>query len=306
MNDSSISTIDVLNTLAESVVVIKPDGEIILVNLSWENFAVENGMPRSYKWTGTNYLDACKLAVDIGDEDAKQAYDGIQRLVNNEVEHYEFEYPCHSLNDNRWFMQYARAIRNEACECTAIVISHINITDRKKLEDKLMDYAIKDPLTNIFNRRYLELKLQEYISQNSEKESEFSLIMVDVDQFKKINDRYGHQVGDQVLIKIAENMRDSVNSGDLVARYGGDEFIICINGSGLKNIRQIVDRLTEKLRNFNLIIGERTLQIKSSIGVLPSEVTSSVKDYNELLRQVDNAMYSSKRQGMSQVTILTE
>jgi diguanylate cyclase len=162
--------------------------------------------------------------------------------------------------------------------------------------------ALTDPLTGVLNRRGFEIKAQPYFSQPASSQQEFCLLMVDIDHFKKINDKYGHLFGDKVICAIANTLKSKVKGQDAIARMGGEEFAILLPETNMagafavaEHIRQAVEN--GKIRNnSNDPIGG----ISISIGI-----TSRAKGGNllELLDQADKALYISKNGGRNRTSI---
>lgn len=178
---------------------------------------------------------------------------------------------------------------------TYIVGSSKDITERKMLEMKLEKSANYDKLTKIPNRRFLFKQLEEMLHNYSVDKDQFALIFIDLDGFKAVNDNYGHETGDQVLITVANRLQDIINDDDIVARIGGDEFIIILpNIRNEEDIKTVVNKINLSLKE-SMYINNNNCNIDSSIGVAvyPKDGTDS----DTLIRNADYAMYSIKKNG---------
>jgi diguanylate cyclase (GGDEF)-like protein/putative nucleotidyltransferase with HDIG domain/PAS domain S-box-containing protein len=154
--------------------------------------------------------------------------------------------------------------------------------------------ATRDALTSVANRGELETQLTALITDFSRNPLEpFSVIFVDADHFKSVNDKYGHAVGDQVLIDIARLLQQETYSGELVGRYGGEEFIILCPGANLEEAVRKAERLRTSMRN-SRIGGRDQLRVTASFGVAQAEPGDSVES---VLRRADKALYLAKEQG---------
>ena len=122
-----------------------------------------------------------------------------------------------------------------------------NITSRKERENNLQSMAEKDPLTLIWNRRYFEKNVPQRIEENIRKLQNFSLLMIEADKFKNINDTYGHKNGDKVLIKLADLCHQSLRDDDIVARFGGEEFIVFLNNTNSETAAIVAERLRKTI-----------------------------------------------------------
>jgi len=170
-----------------------------------------------------------------------------------------------------------------------------DITEKKNQEKVLYDSAYTDSLTNLSNRLHLMKILEEKINSEKNKDSTFSLMLLDLDGFKLINDSYGHHYGDELLKVVSEKLKECVRKVDIVARLGGDEFIILLeNMSSQEELENIAHRILMALRRKELILNQE-LSVSSSIGIVKYPEISSDKD--ELLKFADIAMYTAKHKG---------
>ncbi|WXR62577.1 GGDEF domain-containing protein [Peptostreptococcaceae bacterium AGR-M142] len=154
----------------------------------------------------------------------------------------------------------------------------------------------KDYLTNIYNRKFVD----EYIIyrlKKSPKENLFAVIMIDLDDFKNINDIHGHDEGDQALIITANILKKSVKSKDIVARFAGDEFLIVLDIDEITKLRKIIKRIKENFESFNYR-NNKPYQIKYSLGASIFNQKRH-KTYEDILREVDNKMYKQKQRRKS-------
>ena len=130
------------------------------------------------------------------------------------------------------------------------------------------------------------------------------MLLLDADNFKNINDTYGHKNGDLVLIKLAEICRKSLREDDVVARFGGEEFVIYLNNTDTESALRVAERLRHNIEQADLVIdGDQIIPFTVSIGVVSSEKTASLE---VLLRQVDDAMYLAKHLGRNRVALYDE
>ncbi len=166
----------------------------------------------------------------------------------------------------------------------------------------LSRHATRDTLTGLFNRRGILAHLEQWVSWAHRYEHPLALLLVDVDSFKKINDSYGHPVGDEVLTKVAEALRSSTRDSDLVARYGGDEFAVVAPETKAEDYQAFVDRIMESVRDIDCRDehGVRVL-LSVSIGgavLIPHEEPESAqKTIDSLFAAADTSLYEAKKHG---------
>jgi diguanylate cyclase (GGDEF)-like protein/PAS domain S-box-containing protein len=174
-----------------------------------------------------------------------------------------------------------------------LVFNTRDISERKRLESQLMHQAFHDPLTGLANRALFRDRVSHALARARRQGQSVSVLYLDLDDFKQVNDTLGHAEGDRLLVVAAERFRICGRAGDTVARLGGDEFALLIEDSGLNGLQGLVERLTEAMER-PFLLGGNEVVVNMSIGV----ATASVEDgADDLLRNADMAMYTAKRRG---------
>ncbi|MBZ4643402.1 MAG: hypothetical protein JG767_1011 [Deferribacteraceae bacterium] len=171
----------------------------------------------------------------------------------------------------------------------------IDITEQKEAESYLMELAVKDHLTKIYNRRYITERLEADIELCKRANRTFSLIMFDIDHFKNINDTYGHNVGDNVLIKLTDIVKRRIRKIDIFARWGGEEFLIMLPESRLENARLLAENLRKLIEETD-ILRDRT--VTCSFGVTEYYEGDTV-DF--IVKRADDCLYKAKFLGRNTV-----
>jgi len=175
------------------------------------------------------------------------------------------------------------------------------VKDRtKELEltkNKLQEMANKDPMTNLYNRRYLHDVSKTLFNISQREKRAFSILMIDIDRFKSINDLYGHIIGDSVIQFLADIFRDLIRTSDIAIRFGGEEFIILLPNTEVEGAYEIASKIKSTVENQRTIVS-----FTVSIGVSKCNCVEDV-DINKLLRKVDEALYEAKRDGRNRVVI---
>lgn len=169
---------------------------------------------------------------------------------------------------------------------------------RQELE-KSVDLAIKDGLTGLFNRRYFDIHIEQLIHNAQESNKALCLLMIDIDNFKKINDTYGHQCGDKVLKHVANIFKSSFRVTDLISRYGGEEFGILISNIDINMAIKIAENIRQKIEatEFN-IVENQTIQPTISVGVAQY---NGIESSEEFIMRGDKALYQAKHTGRNKV-----
>ena len=289
------SPVDVLNALTANIAVLDQRGIIVGVNEAWKRFARENGAPDAECYVGTNYFSVCECALD-GDVDgtARAVLDGLGAVMRGEAGDFFIEYPCHSPSQERWFC--LRATRVSRGSVIGIVVAHEDITARKKAESELEQalareriLARTDSLTGAFNRRhFFDLANQEFAVAHRYHQP-LSLILFDIDHFKNINDRHGHDVGDETLCHVAAVARDHLREADVFARYGGEEFIVLLPQTPLAEATLVAERMRVEIADLS------APPITISSGV--AELRPGDESLDVILRRADDALYRAKQEG---------
>jgi diguanylate cyclase (GGDEF)-like protein len=171
----------------------------------------------------------------------------------------------------------------------------------KEGQVKLEQMATTDPLTGLANRKQIMTDLEIHLEQHHRYGSDFSLLMVDIDHFKRINDTHGHQTGDAVLVQMARIFRETLRSLDSAGRYGGEEFLILLGQIDAEHAKQTAERIRSSVARHVFVIGDVSLQVTVSIGVggLKEESDSS----SEIIGRADRALYAAKAGGRNRVEV---
>jgi diguanylate cyclase (GGDEF)-like protein len=165
-----------------------------------------------------------------------------------------------------------------------------------QLRESLKQQAIRDPLTGLFNRRYLTESLQQSISRADRNNTKLGVMMIDIDDFKSFNDNYGHDVGDLVLKQIATEMRTCTRKEDTLSRYGGEEFCLVCPDLSENNIEELGARLCDQVRKLTIELKNTTLSdLTVSVGI--SIYPGHAKDADTLIKIADEALYQAKASG---------
>jgi len=170
----------------------------------------------------------------------------------------------------------------------------------KQTQDKLKEIAMKDGLTGLYNHALLIELFEKEIDKQQRNNGSISFAMIDIDNFKKINDTYGHISGDTVLKELSNILMSSVRGGDIVGRYGGEEFSIVFPGIDEQNAFQLCERIRKEVEDFNFEIGIETVKITISIGINFNELKGIINK-REIIQKADEALYRAKHNGRNRV-----
>jgi diguanylate cyclase (GGDEF)-like protein len=190
----------------------------------------------------------------------------------------------------------------------------VSVANSDKIEtlikevQKYKELSLTDHLTGLFNKRYFHTRLVEEVTRAKRSSYEISLIFCDIDYFKRVNDRFGHHMGDEVLRKMAQILRGGVDElniisrlrkSDIIARYGGEEFVIILPETGKQGAAIAAERLRQEVENYTFRLDGEDVHITMSFGV--AELSPEDKDHTEIIKNADYAMYKAKNSGRNRV-----
>lgn len=171
--------------------------------------------------------------------------------------------------------------------------------ERQRLLEKMTELARTDELTQVANRRVLIERIENEVDRSERYGGELSLLILDIDDFKDVNDRFGHLLGDEVLRTLASLLEETSREPDVVGRYGGEEFGVVLPQTGLDEGVALAERVIERVRDEQFERNGETLSITCSVGV--AELSESESNGEELLRRADDALYRAKKRGRDRV-----
>lgn len=280
----------VIDALSSQICVTDEHGVILAVNLAWRQFGEENSTGACVSAIGTNYLRICQGSSGPGSDEAHVFAQGVRAILGRHSDLFELEYPCHSPTESRWFRGRVTPLRIGR---GGAVISHMNITARRLMEFELSRLASTDPLTGLPNRRYfLEAAAREF-----ELVHRFggmaSVVMIDLDHFKALNDEHGHAAGDEALRSVGQacTLRDV----DVFARWGGEEFVAILPGTDEAGAFAVAEKLRCAVSAAAIKVGSETIRVTASFGV--AQLLPHDSAVNDALERADRALYAAKHAG---------
>jgi diguanylate cyclase (GGDEF)-like protein/PAS domain S-box-containing protein len=238
--------------------------------------------------------------------------DDYERVMENMRDHlygrsevYEISYRIRTRDNHYiWFYDRGKITKRDIDGKPELVSGIVfDITHQKMMEEtlasqnrQLESMISTDYLTGLFNRRALFEKLDYEMRRSNRSNSPLSVIMLDIDHFKKVNDTYGHLVGDVILKQLAEIFRNSVRNTDIVARYGGEEFVIVAPACTCEDARKMAEKIREKIQDFGFETG-----IKATVSGGAAQYAGQGID--ALIEEADKCLYSAKKAGRNRIAI---
>ena len=183
------------------------------------------------------------------------------------------------------------------------LLARVRVGSRVVHYQKNLEYQTQiDPLTGLFNRRAFERKIAEEFERAERYSHPVSVLLLDIDNFKNINDTYGHHGGDTALVKISETLKERTRRSDFPARYGGEEFVLILPETDQESALQVAGKIHEEIRSRSFGTCKSPFALTVSIG-LSSTATKHYSDWREMLNDADRAMYVAKNSGKDRVEV---
>ncbi len=241
-------------------------------------------------------MESSPLFQWVHEEDRESVIDSIQDMITKRKGSSQLEFRILAKSGNYIDVEAkVNSIFGPSGIVKNLVLVMRDITERKKTEQTIYHLAYHDTLTELPNRRLFMDCLRKEVNQANSVRSQLAVMFVDVDRFKHINDSYGHEIGDLILIETAKQIKECLHSTGLVARIGGDEFTILLtNVSDTEEVETIAQRIKDSFQ-VPIESGGKVYNLSCSIGI--SLFPSDGKDVDELLKRADMALYAVKEQG---------
>ena len=279
-----------------SIVITDFDGNITYVN------------PQFTKLTGYSYDEAIGKNPNIlqsGQTSDKEYREMWQTIKSGQI--WKGEFLNKKKNGDLYWEQATLApVLDHEGRIINFIAVKADITERKHAQNELQRLARTDPLTEMFNRRYFfDVAVREF-SEAIRYNKPLSVIILDLDLFKKINDTYGHLVGDQALIHIGKLLQQTTREPDISARYGGEEFVVLLPETDCTNAIVFAERLRILVEDTPIQIENDTIRLAISIGIAGKSKVNNVETFDQLISQADQALYEAKRKGRNRVVCYVE
>ncbi len=192
--------------------------------------------------------------------------------------------------------KYNNELEEKVEERTHQIQSALN--ELEKVNLKLYDLAHTDFLTKTMNRRHFFMHAQNIFAENKKNKKNLCVIMIDIDKFKQINDTYGHNMGDRVLISFTDCIKQHINSEDIFGRLGGEEFAIVLNNDRLEDAIKKAEKLRSEIEKIQIYIKDDIISITASFGITDIK---NMKSIDEMIQKADSHLYSAKNSGRNRV-----
>lgn len=238
-------------------------------------------------------------------DDRERRGTALQRHLAGETLRYSAEFRVrHPSGSEAWLLDAGQVIERDRDQHARRMVGVVqDITEHKRMEQRLETLARTDPLTGLANRRLFMDELErEYARMRREPGYAAGLLMLDIDHFKRFNDRYGHEIGDQVLVEFADCIASALRAGDRAARLGGEEFAILLHGASLGEAGHTAERVRARVEAMEPQPDRpNTTGVTTSIGV--TILRADDRGADDVLRRADDALYAAKSRGRNCVVV---
>jgi diguanylate cyclase (GGDEF)-like protein/PAS domain S-box-containing protein len=286
-----------LDQISAVVIELTTDGKIQFLNNAWEKltgFSIKKSL-------GKPIIDFIQNPEDIQLLDPANI--GLYVADSSTSNHFEFRLK-NRVEQELWVEARFELTLAKDRKSRAISGTIEDITERKKAQSDLEYLAMHDDLTGLFNRHYFEIQLKKYSASAARGNGPHSILYVDLDDFKVINDTLGHNHGDAVIKDIAKMLTSRLRDADILARVGGDEFGLLLPNTNQHIALILADDLCRLVDEYPCSIDGKNFKINCSIGI--SEMTGEQSSHQEYMKQADIALYAAKKQGRNRAHIYSQ
>lgn len=216
-------------------------------------------------------------------------------------------FPFKSYNSLGYDFEYMQQnctvgpLRNDDSNIDYIYITVQDVTEVASYEQKLIEMNTRDGLTDIYNRRFFDTRLEEEFIRHKRYSRPMSIIMLDIDFFKNTNDTYGHQAGDFILISLTKLLSGRLRKTDIFCRYGGEEFCCILPETNIASATSLAEELLDAVSSNTFVFNDTAIKITISLGV--SVLGEDIDSADTLLKKTDDALYQAKKEGRNKVVV---
>ncbi|PHS20100.1 MAG: diguanylate cyclase [Kangiella sp.] len=275
-----------LDQLGSVVIELNGQGQICFLNKAWEKltgFTIKESL-------NCSLYDFIQKAVDS----PFQLSSDLQTILSGKSSHHTFEFKIKNKHGEDIWAE-AKFEKSSGKDKVSLSGTIDNITSRKKAQQDLEHAAMHDALTGLFNRHFFETELDQFTATAARGNGPHTLLYIDLDHFKIINDTVGHHHGDVVLKNIASLIKTGLRHSDVLCRIGGDEFALLLPNTDRDLALMIAGNICQSLVNYRCLVGDQVFKVSCSIGI--SEINGESSIPKEHMKQADIALYAAKKEG---------
>ena len=245
----------------------------------------------------------CEIFQLVDEENCRAIENPLERLLSNkQIVEQKVDTALKDRNGNLISVELSVApMKSQDDQVIGGVIVFQDISESRRMSRQLSWQASHDELTELFNRRVFEKRLEELLNDAWDEDNEHVLCYLDLDQFKVVNDTFGHMAGDELLRQLSIELSNSIRESDLLARLGGDEFGILLENCELQQAEKLAETIRKNIKNYRFVWEKRVFEVGVSIGVVAINKTS--KKVSDILSAADLACYAAKDSGRNRIHV---
>jgi len=277
--------------------VVDDDGVVVATNRLWRQ-AEGHGDP-IVRPVGAHLLERLRAAGPTPSAVAEHTADGLERLLDGRGHSFQVQYqlpPTDELSEPRWFLVSAETLAG-----VGLIVTRTETTVHHGVNEVLAELAFHDDLTGLPNRGLLLDRMRMALIRAQRLALRPLVVFGDLDGFKAVNDRAGHDAGDEVLVEAARRLTRAVREGDTCGRWGGDEFVLVVELGQAEAASKVIQRVVDAMAEPFVLRDGSTHRIGMSIGAVVADGTERVE---ALIASADQAMYQAKREGRGPVVVV--
>ena len=281
---------EVLDSMAAQTVIIDRAGLVLAFNRAWSEHLLR--LPGARIAVGADFLAFCRTGLSVHSPSSATLAHQLDLMLAGAIADLSMDLELRPpAGPTRWYGVHATPLSSAG---GGIVLNLTEVTDRKSFEYELQRQAMHDPLTHLPNRLLLRDRLDRALSSQPRSHNTVAVLFVDIDNFKLINDSYGHSAGDRVLVEVARRLNLTTRPTDTVARFAGDEFVVLLEElPGREEIVAFAERILGAVRG-SYVVEETDVRLSASIGIA---IAPGGQTGGDLMRDADTALFEAKAAG---------
>lgn len=287
----------VFDSLSAHIAILDRHGTIIQTNAAWLNYVVDEGLVEAPHFVGGNYLEMLGAMCGQDQATVQAVSAGIAAVASGEAVDFQLPHPFLSALDKRWFSLKITPVHDVQ---ERVVVSHEDVTRLKAAELASLTLANIDTLTGALSRRNFMGLAEQELARAMRYKFPLMVLMLDLDHFKLINDKYGHAAGDVVLQKFVQTVKAVLRESDLIGRIGGEEFAVLLPSTTLEGGRVLAQRIIDSVRASPVALNGKQVSYTVSIG---AGCLSCETSFAALLSMADAALYRAKNGGRDRLEV---
>jgi len=279
----------------------------IMVDMTAKNcWSAIHGQEEPCMWCkAPSLLKKAQEEMSIVENQIDSNYAIYEQFNENANKWFQVQEKVTTLNDGRTVLiSFSLDISTQKEAQSKLIDTHVKLTNQtialEEAKEKLKEQANRDPLTNMYNRRYFSDISKSMLALSIRSKQALSVMMIDIDKFKNINDTYGHAVGDKVLIHLSHTLTNTIRESDISARFGGEEFAILLPKTTLEQALELAEKIRKTIEKLEYKGENTTIKFTISIGVSEFNKLKEIS-ISDTLNKADKSLYEAKNNGRNQV-----